>query len=99
MTYRGIVRNGRILVDIDDLPDGTSVEITPIKRPSSKKSKKKKATSRRRKPLSGSARRKKKDPFESIFGIWKDRPDWKGKSSLEILAELRAKSLGRLPRG
>jgi len=33
--------------------------------------------------------------LNSAFGIWKDRPEWKGKSTLEVAAELRRKAMGR----
>lgn len=36
--------------------------------------------------------RSKKRALSSVFGLWKDRPDMKGKTTIEIADELRKKA-------
>ncbi|MBX3403252.1 MAG: hypothetical protein KF699_07570 [Phycisphaeraceae bacterium] len=94
MTLRSVVRDGLIVVNTHgEIPDGTPVVILRDDKPrrTGKKAKsakqattKKKARSAARKPLRELA----------AFGMWKNRPEWKGKSSAEIARELREKALG-----
>jgi hypothetical protein len=97
MTFKGIYRDGIIILeDATGLRNGTVVEVTrPAKRTKAvakpvAKGKKKPAT--RRKRSAGSV------ADWPAFGIWKDRADWKGKSSAEIARELREKALGHRSR-
>ncbi len=107
MTFRAVVRDGMIAINTHgQLPDGTEVEVLPVNRPAPRRKGKKKAAkaaSRTRGSSSrgraGKSAKASADPLDSLIGIWKDRPDWKGKSTLEIAAELREKALGRTRRG
>jgi hypothetical protein len=93
MTFRGVVRDGVIVILDGEIPDGTPVEVSPLHR----RSKKKASTSTK----SAKPTRARKPPLEKLpaFGMWKNRPEWKGLSTLEIMAKLREKSLGRDRRG
>lgn len=103
MTYRGIFQNGVVIVEnADGLRNGTVVDVQPAKR--STKSKRsvrpQRSAAVRSRPAKktrrkGRARKAVGDPFIESFGLWKDRPEWKGKSTLEIAAELRRKAMGR----
>ena len=84
-----------MIVVPDEIPDGTPVRVSRLQRTSKAKpprvgSKGKKTAKRGQKKRTG---------LDKLIGIWKDRPDWKGKSTLQIAAELRQKSLGRKARG
>lgn len=99
MTFRTVVRDGLIVINTHgELPDGTPVEVvrTPSAESNNTRTVKKRSKSARgaSKPAGGVS-----DPIEALAGIWKDRPDWKGKTTSQIAAELREKSLGRRPRG
>jgi hypothetical protein len=94
MTYRGVYRDGVVIIQGDvSLRDGAQVEITETRTartPSTtKKPREKKVTAKRRTTT------RKRDPLDGLIGFWKDRPDWKGRSSIAIAAELRDKALGR----
>ena len=93
MTFRTVVQDGLIVVNTHGaLPDGTAVDVVPARRARPRKGES-------RKPSAGSKSPKKKRLRDlAFFGMWKDRPEWKGKSTLEIAAELREKALGRRTR-
>ena len=103
MTYRGIYRDGVVVLQGDvALQDGEAVEVNtakPNRQPPATPNKKKlrsEAPQRR----AGGKTAKKTRTRKSIqdlaaFGIWKDRAEWKGLSTLEIMAQLRTHSLGR----
>lgn len=94
--FRAVVRDGMININTHgELPDGTVVEVSPVRRRASKSS-----TRRVMKPAKAAKMAKSKtNPLLELAGIWKDRPDWKGKSTLEIQRELRAKAMGGRNRG
>jgi len=93
MIFRTTVKDGLIIINTHGkIPDGTPVEVVRVKPPrkksAAKKPVKKKATGRKAKKTDAA------EAFQSLAGIWKDRPDWKGKTTLEIAAELRRKAMG-----
>ena len=93
MTFRTTVRDGMININTrGEIPDGEVVEIVRIGPASSKSTAKTVKRSR-------ATKRPKKDPFLAAFGAWKDRPEWKGKTALEIQQILRQKALGGASRG
>jgi len=103
MTFRAIVRDGMININTHgELPDGSIVELVHVERAKDRSPRRSAAvaqparTPRAAKP---SKKIRSKDPLVSLFGIWKNRPEWKGKSPLEIQQELRAKAMGRPIRG
>jgi hypothetical protein len=91
MTFRTVVRDGLIVINTHgELPDGTPVEV--VRTRSGHKS----VSAPRRQVKKTKAPAKKKPIRElAFFGMWKDRPEWKGKTTLEIQKELREKALGR----
>jgi hypothetical protein len=93
MIFKGIYRDGIIILeDATGLRNGTVVEVTRTaeraKAATKPTAKSKKKSSTRRKRSGGSV------ADWPAFGIWKNRPDWKGKTSVEIARELREKALG-----
>jgi hypothetical protein len=94
MTFRAVVRDGMININTHGrLPDGTVVEVLPVT-PASKPKGPSKARSRGPRKPTKRGKAEPANPLLAIAGIWKDRPDWKGKSTLEIQRELREKALG-----
>ena len=95
MTLRSVVRDGMIDVN-GEIPDGTPVRIVRDDKPR-RSAKKAKAPAKRtaKKKATRAGVKPKSDPIMKVFGMWKDRPEWKGKSSVEIARELREKALGR----
>jgi hypothetical protein len=97
MIYRGVYRDGVVTLQGDvDLPDGSVVEVLPKARATPAK----KAVSRR-KPEKASKSQKapkrlsKADRVAAalaVMGDWKDRADFKGRSTLDIAQELRRKA-------
>jgi hypothetical protein len=99
MTIRGIIRNGMIETD-GELPDGTEVRIVPVKPRGTKSARAGQPavkTAPRKKRVAAARKRgdSKSNPLLPLFGIWKDRPEWKGLTTLEIHKLLRAKSMGK----
>lgn len=90
MTFRAIVQDGYINTR-GRLPDGTPVTVVPDRAPRATKSRanKSRKSSHRSTPLSELP----------AIGMWKNRPDWKGKSTAQIARALREKSLGGRRRG
>lgn len=96
MTLRTVVRDGLIVVNTHgEIPDGTPVVIMRDDRPR-RSVKKAKGPAKRtaKKKAARAGVRPKSDPIMKVFGMWKDRPEWKGKSSAEIARELRERALG-----
>ena len=62
-----------------DLENGTPVEVNPSSR----------IGTRVRKGKGVRTRAEKVHPLIALAGMWKDRPEWKGMTSVEIVAELR----------
>ncbi len=92
MSFRAIVQDGLIVINTHGkIPDGTPVRVVADE-PARRKAAPKRAAKKPR-------RRRTEVPLEELpaFGMWKNR--WKGKSTLQVLRELRAKSLGRHRRG
>lgn len=111
MTFRGTVQAGLIVIDTHGkIPDGTEVEVIEsptgaVRTRSARSTSSKRPAGRAKpkaKPRKSSANKKKGqaslEAFRKIVGIWADRPEWKGKTSVEIARELREKSMRR-PRG
>lgn len=91
MEFRGTFRDGVVIPDqTDGLRNGDVVRFIPAK----KRIKPSATASTRAKPSrTGKAVAKRRlDAFMSAFGCMKDRPDWKGKTTLEIVAELRKRT-------
>ncbi len=90
MTYRGVYRDGVIVLSGDvDLQNGDTVDVnrnsaagvTPKRKPVSADKKRARA---------GSSKKKQSEhPFLALAGMWKDRKDWRGKSSVKVVAEIR----------
>ena len=99
MTYRGVFRGGVIVVlGKTDMQNGDAVVVSRYQRGSkrrvaSKKTSKKKAA----KTHSVDAKSKKRHPFMALGGIWKDREDWRGLTSLEVLERIRSGHSGAKP--
>jgi hypothetical protein len=92
MTFRGVVKNGVVIVDdAAGLREGDVVDIAPVKRVKSSgkglrgKSAEKKRAAKMSDPLPG-------------FGMWRDRPEWKGMTGAQIAAELRRGTFRRKAR-
>lgn len=86
MTYRGTVRNGVIVLSNAELPEGMSVRVSPESSPKRKRIRKPRTRRSTSRPLPG-------------FGMWKDRKEWRGKSSVEVARELRRAAMGERYRG
>ena len=102
MTFRTIVRDGMININTHgELPDGTPVEALPIQQSPPRRGSAQRASAKKAAPKRPSKKTGKPDanPLLSLAGIWKSRPEWKGKSTLEIHRELRAKAMGGRSRG
>jgi hypothetical protein len=101
MTFRGTVINGVIVPGRgQDLPDGSRVSVNVLRKPTKRAPRRGKAPgrvvkggSRTRGTRSGKADRI--AAFASLAGIWRDRPEWQGMSSVQIAAELRRKAMER----
>jgi hypothetical protein len=90
MTYRGVYRDGLVILEGDvNLRNGDHVDVNL--RGSSGSARAGRAKSRKQvsKARVGKGRAQPVHPLIALAGIWKDRPEWKGKSSVEVVAELR----------
>lgn len=81
------------------LPEGMTVEVRPRRAAISRKPKAPGASARVRKPVKDAKTRIGKAKAVTTrrlpgFGMWKDREDWRGKSTIEIARELRRKAMG-----
>ncbi len=103
MTYRGVYRDGVVVLQGDvALQEGEAVEVNTA-RPNratiavpNKKSLRSDAPAKRtRGTKAKKTQSRKKVQDLAAFGIWKNRAEWKGLSTLEIMAQLRTRSLGR----
>lgn len=85
------------MIDVNgEIPDGTPVRIVrEDKRRGVGKKAKAPEKGPTKKKTTRQASKSKSDPIKKVFGIWRDRPEWKGKSTAEIALELREKALGR----
>jgi outer membrane protein assembly factor BamB len=86
MSYRGVYRDGIVVLEGEvDLRNGTTVEVNPAR-----------GKGKGRRKVSSTPRRDRKaaqvHPFIALAGLWKDRPEWRGRSSVEIVRELRRRS-------
>lgn len=109
MTYRGIYRDGYVRLEGDvDLRNGTPVEVFSLRetraRRVSSKARRAKASRVSRKSeweraMARAKKMTKKERMAAVMaaaGAWKDRPEWKGKSSAEIATELRKRAVGEI---
>ena len=89
MTFHGTFTKGIIIPDPgQSLPEGTRVAVNPLRT-----AERLTARTRKTKAVKGRASRNRKvHPLTALAGIWKDRADWKGKSSVQVVAELRRSS-------
>jgi hypothetical protein len=79
MTFRGVYQNGVVVLSGDvDLENGTPVDVNP-----SRSGAKRSRRSSSKKPA------RKEHPLIALAGIWKDRPEWKSMTSVEVLADIR----------
>lgn len=84
MTYRGVYQNGMVFFEGEvGLRNGDRVDVNPSRKAGRRSSTKAKAKAR------GGKKPAAVHPLIALAGIWKDRPDWRGKSSVEVVAELR----------
>jgi len=109
--YQGIYRDGIVRLDGDvDLRNGSRVEVNVVRKarksPAAKPAARARASkAKSKRPLSGWDRavatankmtnRERNASIMAFCGVWKDRPDWKGKSSARIAAELRKRASSR----
>lgn len=106
MVYRGVYRDGVVIVPGGlDLPEGAEVEVLPAarggnsRRPAAKpKGKKPAAAKKTLAKKSKVAKRPKRmskaerlAALEAARGMWKNRPDFRGRSTEEIAHEWRLK--------
>lgn len=98
MTLRGTFRDGVVYVsggrEADALRNGDSVEITPVHfkpRAAATTSRGKRALPAR-KPATKIQRLA---AFDAAFGMWKDRKEWAGLTSVEVVAGLRRRASER----
>lgn len=94
--FRTVVRDGLIVINTHgEVPDGTPVEVMRTADRATNRAGKKAAKKSKKKS------KQKTPPLDNLpgFGMWKDRPEWKGLTTLEIMARLRERSLGRGRRG
>jgi len=97
MTFRGTVINGVIVPDTGQtLPEGTRFNLSPLpgarRRGSRTAAKAPGSNGTRAKARAAGTQRNRaaaSHPLTALAAIWKDRSDWKGKSSGEGVAELR----------
>lgn len=97
MTFRGIVKNGVVVFENGAaLPDGTTVRVQPERKQAAKTASRGAPTRRKpRAPRKRSSRAEEvREALAATFGIWKDRPEWRGMTTLEIQADLRRKAMG-----
>ncbi|HYE62659.1 MAG TPA: antitoxin AF2212-like protein [Phycisphaerales bacterium] len=111
MTFRGTYRNGVIIPEEGaTLQEGDTVEIqvrsrratTPKKARSGLGGPRKCRTSKAAKKLNASKRmtgKQRLELFLQSFGMWKDKPEWKGRSSADIAREIRSRASRGTPRG
>lgn len=99
MTFRAVVQDGLIVINTHGaIPDGTTVRVVRAGAPRKVAKTASRATKGPRAKEAGKPVRRvaqKPHPLLALAGIWKDRPDWRGKSSTEVVAELRRRSVGR----
>jgi hypothetical protein len=92
MVYRGVYQgDGNVKLEGGaDLRLGTRVDVFP----SGDGNGSRQRTRTRLKPGAGRGKSNGKSvhPFIALAGLWKDRPEWRGKSSVEVVAELRQRS-------
>ena len=94
MTFRGVYRDGVIVPGGEiNLPEGTRVEILVARTKRSRKVVRKAKKKTKTKRMTAEQR---VAAFMQGFGISRDRPDWKGKSTQEIARELRPSGGGKL---
>ena len=92
MTFRGIVKNGVVVVeDATGLREGDVVEVARVRRVKPARARSKPGTA----PKERAGRVA--DPLPG-FGMWKDRPEWKGMTGAEVAAELRRGAFRRKAR-
>lgn len=97
MTYRGIVQDGIVILEsATGLRNGESVAVVPSRKGGASRQRRGSALPRkgRAKARRGVVRSGSLDPLPG-FGMWKNRSDWKGKTTLQIAAGLRRKAMGR----
>jgi hypothetical protein len=102
MTFRGVYRDGIIVPSADpDLPNGTVVRWTSDSRAkqSSRAVGRSKSRSNARPAGKKMTKAQRIAAVMQAFGMDRDRPDWKGRSSAEIAADLRRRALGGRFRG
>jgi predicted DNA-binding antitoxin AbrB/MazE fold protein len=89
MTYRGIYRDGVIVPETSlRLPEGAEVDITVRAKRKARKGTKRPGSKRR------TSADKKIDLFMMGFGILKNDPSVKGKSTAAVARELRKRAVG-----
>jgi hypothetical protein len=92
MVYRGVYQDGVVVLEGEvDLRNGSRVEVQPARRATTAESKKRAGKGARTSAKSA-------DPLLKFFGVWKDRADWKGRSSVEVAKELRRRAGRRASR-
>jgi hypothetical protein len=104
MTFRGIYRDGIVVLGDIGLADGTPVDVNPsqpLKRRTASSAPTRKKSRAPRKGKAQKARSTRKAPSDQplidspAIGMWEKRRDWKGKSTLDIASELRENFLGK----
>jgi hypothetical protein len=89
MTYRGVYRDGVIVLSGEvQLHDGDSVQVTRESRTGKVRPGKRTSKSKKSKAL---------HPVLKLAGIWKDREDWRGLSSVEVLELIRKQNKASKP--
>jgi hypothetical protein len=95
MTYRGIYRDGAIVLgETLDIPNGTPIEFDVLRRSRTKRRVAKKPSSKKSKRMTAEER---VAAFMKGFGVSRDREEWKGRSTADIARELRRKAAGNWP--
>lgn len=97
MTYRGVYRDGIIVpTDLLDLPDGARLSFSIMPQKSGSGSKRKAAPRRKgsKKKSSRMTSVERVAAFMKGFGVSREVPEWKGKSTGEIARQLRTAALG-----
>ena len=106
MTYRGVYRDGYVRLEGDnDLQDGARVEVslepdsrlprTAAERLRAAAEGKAAAALLKRLTSKRMTKAQRLAALDAAFGMYKDRPDWKGKSTVQIAAELRVRASRR----
>ncbi len=111
MTFTGTYHNGMVILDNSKgLREGARVEVLPAhaKARRAAASKGNRSAMPRKSPPGakpGAASRagpragkRQADAFAALCGMWKDRADWKGRSSADIARELRVAAARSVPR-